>query len=86
MVFIVLAEVKHHFGWVLDVVFHQVWEPGDGGAVEHAVVGWPTNVDQLRLHNVSSLVESRQGLNLAQSSNGNLKQEQDFTNYSTGLT
>ena len=67
------AEVKHHFGRVLDVVLHEVGEPGDGGAVEDPVVGGPADVDHLGFDDLPGGVEAGQRLDFAQSSDGNLR-------------
>jgi len=67
---------KHRVG-VFEVLLHEVEETGDCGSVKDAVIGRPTELDDVYGLNFSLFIESRQLLHPSDRSDQHLGQQQD---------
>mmetsp|Transcript_22311 Transcript_22311/g.54508 ORF Transcript_22311/g.54508 Transcript_22311/m.54508 type:complete len:244 (+) Transcript_22311:20-751(+) len=70
------AHVEHHGGGLLEVALDGVVERRHGDAVEHAVVGAPRDVHEVRAAHVAALVEARLDAYLGERRDGHLGQQQ----------
>ncbi len=65
--------VQDHGGGVLDVLLHEVGEPGHGGTVNHSVVGRPAHIHDMCFNQVVLIVKSWYFSYPTDGSYGNLK-------------